>query len=397
MQRSGFNNARVRQANKQIFLSHLWREKQLSKSQLAQLTSLSIPAVSNILEELMDEGRISHSRETLSQRGLSSGSYHLPEKGAWTLCINVTPTSITSQLADARLVAVGDWQHEIINPESPKALLTALAAHWREYRRQFPEVTINLALGVHGQVDPITGASKTMPQAPWKTPVEIKYLLEEMLGVQVRLDNDCVMLALAEKWQNPAANGDFCVINVDYGIGSSFVINNNIWRGSLYGSGQIGHTIIHPDGIACDCGRYGCLETVASLSALKKQARVWMKSQPTSLYDPETLTTDQLITAWQHGDVRIQAWAEHAASAIGLSLYNFLNILNINQIWLYGRSCAFGDSWLNTLVQQTGFNPFDHGDNPRARATQISFGQLNRPQQLMGIGYLYVESQLSEL
>ncbi|NBD84345.1 ROK family protein, partial [Citrobacter werkmanii] len=309
MQRSGFNNARVRQANKQIFLSHLWREKQLSKSQLAQLTSLSIPAVSNILEELMDEGRISHSRETLSQRGLSSGSYHLPETGAWTLCINVTPTSITSQLADARLVAVGDWRHEVINPDTPKALLTALAAHWREYRRQFPEVTINLALGVHGQVDPITGASKTMPQAPWKTPVEIKYLLEEMLGVQVRLDNDCVMLALAEKWQNPAANGDFCVINVDYGIGSSFVINDNIWRGSLYGSGQIGHTIIDPDGVACDCGRYGCLETVASLSALKKQARVWMKSQPTSLYDPQTLTTDQLIDAWRHGDVRIQAWA----------------------------------------------------------------------------------------
>lgn len=397
MQRLGFNNARVRQANKQIFLSHLWREKQLSKSQLAQLTSLSIPAVSNILEELMDEGRISHSRETLSQRGLSSGSYHLPETGAWTLCINVTPTSITSQLADARLVAVGDWRHEVIKPDTPKALLAALATHWREYHRQFPEVTINLALGVHGQVDPITGASKTMPQAPWKTPVEIKYLLEEMLGVQVRLDNDCVMLALAEKWQNPAAKGDFCVINVDYGIGSSFVINDNIWRGSLYGSGQIGHTIIHPDGVACDCGRYGCLETVASLSALKKQARVWMKSQPASLYDPETLTTDQLIDAWRHGDVRIQAWAEHAASAIGLSLYNFLNILNINQIWLYGRSCAFGESWLNTLVQQTGFNPFDHGDNPRARATQIGFGKLTRAHQLMGIGYLYVESQLSEL
>lgn len=70
------------------------------------------------------------------------------------------------------------------------------------------------------------------------------------------------------------------MINVDYGIGSSFVINDNIWRGSLFGSGQIGHTIINPDGIACDCGRYGCLETVASLSALKKQARVWMKSQP---------------------------------------------------------------------------------------------------------------------
>ncbi len=48
MQRTGFNNARVRQANKSIFLSHLWREKQLSKSQLSQLTGLSIPAVSNM-------------------------------------------------------------------------------------------------------------------------------------------------------------------------------------------------------------------------------------------------------------------------------------------------------------------------------------------------------------
>ena len=56
MQRTGLNNARVRQANKSIFLSHLWREKQLSKSQLSQLTGLSIPAVSNILAELLSEG-----------------------------------------------------------------------------------------------------------------------------------------------------------------------------------------------------------------------------------------------------------------------------------------------------------------------------------------------------
>lgn len=61
------------------------------------------------------------------------------------------------------------------------------------------------------------------------------------------------------------------MINVDYGIGSSFVINDHIYRGSLYGSGQIGHTIVNPDGNACDCGRYGCLETVASLSALKNR------------------------------------------------------------------------------------------------------------------------------
>ncbi|ALR77695.1 ROK family transcriptional regulator [[Enterobacter] lignolyticus] len=396
MLRPGLNNARVREANKAIFLSHLWREKQLSKSQLAQLTGLSIPAVSNILEELLDEGRISHSAEKMSSRGLNSGSYQVPGHGPWTLCMTVSPTSIECQLADARLLAVGEHQRVAVDAPSPAALLKAIADCWRRYHQRYPTQHINLALGVHGQVDPVTGVSQTMPQARWKAPVEMKYLLEEALGVQVRLDNDCVMLALAEKWQNRTAQQDFCVINVDYGIGSSFVINDQIYRGSLYGSGQIGHTIVNPDGTACDCGRYGCLETVASLSALKKQARVWLKTQPGAELSPEQLTTQALIRAWEEGDVRVQAWVENAANAIGLSLYNFLNILNINQIWLYGRSCAFGDSWLSTIIRQTGFNPFDRDDGPRAKATHIGFGTLNRAQQILGIGYLYVESQLNE-
>ena len=353
--------------------------------------------MSNILEELLSEGLIDHSTEKMSKRGMNSGSYQIPARGAWTLCMNITPTSIEYQLADARLLAVDGCQHVPIDAPTPQALLESIIACWRRIHRLYPQHSIHLALGVHGQVDPITGVSQTMPQARWKTPIEIKYLLEEQLGVQVRVDNDCVMLALAEKWQHPGPQPDFCVINVDYGIGSSFVINDQIYRGSLYGSGQIGHTIVNPDGKACDCGRYGCLETVASLSALKKQARMWLKTQPEAQRSPEQLTTASLIEAWEKGDVHIRAWVDSAANAIGLSLYNFLNILNINQIWLYGRSCAFGEQWLESIVKQTGFNPFDHGDTPRAHATQIGFGTLTRAQQLMGIGYLYVEEQLQTL
>lgn len=397
MQLSGFNNARVRQENKRVFLTVFWREKQLSKSRLAHLTGLSIPAVSNILEELLNEGRIAHSPENLSQRGLSSGSYHLPDDGDWTLCMNITPTSIESLLADACLMPQEAVMRQAIDAPTPQALLAAIETCWRHRQRNWPQRKINLALAIHGQVDPVTGVSQTMPQAPWKTPIEIKYLLEEKLNITVRVDNDCVMLALAEKWQNPVCRDDFCVINVDYGIGSSFVINGQIWHGSLYGSGQIGHTIVDPDGVACTCGRYGCLETVASLSALKKQARTWQKVQPDSVLSPETLTTDALIETWKQGNVQIRAWVETAANAIGLSLYNFLNILNINKIIFYGRSCAFGDDWLNAIIRQTGFNPFDRGDNPQARATQIGFGTLSRSQQLLGIGYLYVEEQLRAL
>ncbi|HIH5801581.1 TPA: ROK family protein [Escherichia coli] len=396
--RACINNQQIRHHNKCVILELLYRQKRANKSTLARLAQISIPAVSNILQELESEKRVVNIDDESQTLGHSSGTWLIAPEGDWTLCLNVTPTSIECQVANACLSPKGEFEYLQIDAPTPQALLSEIEKCWHRHRKLWPDRTINLALAIHGQVDPVTGVSQTMPQAPWTTPVEVKYLLEEKLGIRVMVDNDCVMLALAEKWQNNSQERDFCVINVDYGIGSSFVINEQIYRGSLYGSGQIGHTIVNPDGVVCDCGRYGCLETVASLSALKKQARVWLKSQPVNTQlDPEKLTTAQLIAAWQSGEPWITSWVDRSANAIGLSLYNFLNILNINQIWMYGRSCAFGENWLNTIIRQTGFNPFDRDEGPSVKATQIGFGQLSRAQQVLGIGYLYVEAQLRQI
>ncbi|WP_343550500.1 ROK family protein [Pantoea sp.] len=384
----GMNNVQVRQYNKALFMALMWRHKQLSKSQLAHLSGLTIPAVSKILQALLDEGKLQHSAALMSARGNSNGSFQLPSDGAWTLCLCIKPTSIELQLADAQLVAQGSYQQISIQAQTPQALLDEIEIVWRQTCKLWPKRRINLALAVHGQVDPVTGVSQHMPQAAWKTPLQMKFLLEEKLGVEVRVDNDCVMLALAEKWLNRNALSEFCVINVDYGIGSSFVINGEIFRGSLYGSGQIGHTIIEPNGARCSCGRQGCLETVASLSALKQAAHQQAPAAPLS-------SSKQLLAAWQTGEPWIIAWAERSAEAIGLSLYNFLNTLNINQIWLYGRSCTFGENWLHAIVRQIDFNPFDPRDALKSKGTNVHFGQLDRAQQVLGIGYLYVEADPS--
>lgn len=383
----GLNNFQVRHHNKKLFMNLMWRHKQLSKSRLAQLSGLTIPATSKILQELMEEGKIHHSDVALSHRGHNSGSFQLPTAGPWTLCMCVTPTRIEYQLADAQLTARGGCRHIAISAVTPDQLLAEIEALWRRISQQWPSHKINLALAVHGQVDPVTGVSQHMPQAAWKAPVELKYLLEERLQIDVRLDNDCIMLALAEKWISRNQQQEFCVINVDYGIGSSFIINGEIFRGNLYGSGQIGHTIVDPQGARCSCGRQGCLETVASLSALKNAARQRSAERPPP-------TNRQLFAAWQTGEPWIAAWVNHAAKAIGMSLYNFLNTLNINQIWLYGRSCDFGESWRQTIIQQIDFNPFDPRDSLKSKATNVHFGQLDRASQLLGIGYLYVENVL---
>ncbi|WP_421218537.1 ROK family protein [Aeromonas jandaei] len=391
---TGLNNQKVRHHNKQVLLALLYQLKEASKSTLARHCELSIPAVSKILDELVAEGAISHSEQNLSQRGINGGSYRIASGQGAILCLNISPTSLESILVDNLITPLDDYTGQKIAPQTPDELLRLIETCYYQYKRRHKGLAIRLAIAVHGQVNPATGVSQTMPQAPWHAPVELKYLLEERLGCEVMVDNDCIMLALAQKWQGAENVGDFCVINVDYGIGSAFIINGQIYRGALFGSGQIGHTIINPDGSACACGRYGCLETVASLSAIKKRARVFLKQQGT---DPAVLAegrvdTAQLLARYQQGEPMIRAMVDEGARAIGLSLYNFLNILNINRIWLYGRSCGFGEEWLQTIIHQTGANPFDCSD--AVNATHIRFGQLSRAQQVMGIGYLYVEREL---
>jgi len=85
MKQIGLNNFQVRKHNKTLFMSLMWRHKQVSKSQLAQLSGLTIPATTKILDELIGEGKIVHSDVALSHRGVNGGSYQLPTVGPWTL------------------------------------------------------------------------------------------------------------------------------------------------------------------------------------------------------------------------------------------------------------------------------------------------------------------------
>lgn len=396
---TGLNNQKVRHHNKQVLLTLLYQLKEASKSTLARHCELSIPAVSKILDELIADGAISHSSQNLSQRGVNGGSYRIASSHGAILCLNISPTRLESILVDNLITPLDDFNDQKIAPQTPDELLLLIEERYYQHRRRHKGLPIRLALAIHGQVNPATGVSQTMPQAPWHAPVELKYLLEERLGCEVMVDNDCIMLALAQKWQGEEQerSGDLCVINVDYGIGSAFIINGQIYRGALFGSGQIGHTIINPDGSACACGRYGCLETVASLFAIKKRARVFLKQHSGNAHaalDEGVFDTAQLLEHYHGGDPMIRALVDEGARAIGLSLYNFLNILNINRIWLYGRSCDFGEPWLQTIISQTGANPFDCSD--AVNETRIRLGSLKRAQQVMGIGYLYVERALAQ-
>lgn len=132
------NNQQIRHYNKGVLLEYLYRKKRASKSSLARLAQISIPAVSNILQELEEEGRVVNVQDEHLARGHSSGAWLIAPDGDWTLCMNITPTSIECQLGNACLSAKGDVEYHAIDAPTPQALLAAIEKCWHQYRKTGP-------------------------------------------------------------------------------------------------------------------------------------------------------------------------------------------------------------------------------------------------------------------
>ena len=391
----GLNNERVLQYNKNLILFNLFRLKATTISNLSKVMSLSVPAVSRIIKELEEKKLVNVIEDERSGRGKSAGIIELRASKLFIICIDVRPDKLCSVLCDVFGRVVEKKRSTPLSLFSKDALIDCLVKEISFYIKNYKH-DLAVALAFHGQVDQKNGISLVMPQAPWHDELHVKFILEKKLNLQVEVDNDCVMRALAQKWYLLRKNGkceDFCVINVDYGIGSSFLINNEIYRGLLFGSGQIGHTIIDPNGRVCACGRIGCLETLSSIPAICNAVNNALQAASGSA---AKINFDEIVKLYKQKDPIVSSQVNIAALNLGRAIYNFLNIININHIFIYGSICELGDDFLQVIKKQVGVNLFDRQDQIKDLATSIEFGSLSESDQIAGIGYLYGE-KLSKL
>jgi glucokinase len=130
-----------------------------------------------------------------------------------------------------------------------------------------------MGVAVPGVVDPDTGRIVVTPNMSL-TGVAVRAHLESRFNVPVAIGNDCNMGALGEKWLGSARQFDSALaILVGTGIGGGFVQKGRLWRGARESASEIGHIIMQIDGPKCGCGNRGCLEALASRSAIERDIR----------------------------------------------------------------------------------------------------------------------------
>ncbi|MBE0431462.1 MAG: ROK family protein [Dehalococcoidia bacterium] len=218
-----------------------------------------------------------------------------------------------------------------------------------------------VGIGAPGLVDPVAGMVLTSPHLPGWRNVPLRDLVEERLGKQAFLINDANAAALGELHFGAARGArNFIYVTVSTGIGGGIVIDGELYSGATGAAGEVGHMTIDDTGPPCNCGNRGCWETLASGTALAREARQRIEAgDRTSILeyaggDTAKVTAQAIHSAAIKGDRLARELITRTGYYIGVGLANLINIFNPELIVIGGGLSNIGDILLQPAFKVAG-------------------------------------------
>jgi glucokinase len=174
-------------------------------------------------------------------------------------------------------------------------------------------------------------------------------LLKERFGVPVQLENDANAAALGE-YTYGAGRGhkNLFYITVSTGVGGGVIVNGELYHGVATAAGEIGHTIVQPDGTLCNCGSIGCLETICSGLHIARRARERLAGGEASLItdmvtSPDEITARIVVDAVRQGDLLASSVWDETCHYLSIGIANAISLLAPEVVIVGGGVAAAGE------------------------------------------------------
>ncbi|MBI4615749.1 MAG: ROK family protein [Planctomycetes bacterium] len=193
-------------------------------------------------------------------------------------------------------------------------------------------------LGCAGALDLEAGVVVESPNLPAWNGAPARRLFAELLGVPVEFDNDANCAALGEHWLGAGRGASSLVaLTLGTGIGGGIVLGGRVWRGATGTAGEIGHVTIAPDtGPICGCGSRGCVETLASATAIVREVARRLAAGERSMLAGREPTAREAAEAARAGDALARSVFDEAGRHLGIALALLANLLNPERAVLCG-------------------------------------------------------------
>lgn len=188
--------------------------------------------------------------------------------------------------------------------------------------------------------------------------------ISSKLPVPVFFSNNVHCMARAESlfYSDPHEDsGNFIFFHLGRGIHCTYMYRNELYSRHNFKIGEIGHTVVRPDGELCECGKRGCLQTCASETWLIKKAKLLYTASPDTFLHQlaktgDDITIHTLLDAYRLGDEGVMRLLHTAVKCIGIAISNLNLLIDSDRIFIHGA--LFDEPELTGLLkQQLEFEP----------------------------------------
>jgi glucokinase len=202
-----------------------------------------------------------------------------------------------------------------------------------------------IGIGSPGPIDAKNGIIVEPANLPF-TNFDIVTPIKDEFKIPVYLDNDANVAAIGE-FMFGAGKGteNMVYMTVSTGIGGGAILNGQIYRGRTTNALEIGHTTVEPFSSArCNCGNLGCLEALASGTAIARRAKDAVLSNiHTSLKTYDTITSYEVFKEAENGDKVAISIRNNALRYLGIGVTNIINIFDPDKVVIGGGVSKAGE------------------------------------------------------
>ncbi|RIV20719.1 ROK family transcriptional regulator [Fibrisoma montanum] len=316
-------------------LSYLYQEGACTLAQLADVSHTSIPSVTGLVDQLLEEGWVSANGIVTGNNGRRPTLFGLRPDGHYVIVLD-------SNTHDTRLLVVNPLRQIVFQRTVDRRLEDT--AGFLDFLARFVTETLTesaiprsailaMGLAIPGLIDARRDLNLTYSSLN-PTDQSITTWLEERLDIPVYLINDTKATALGEnRFGGGLGKKHVLSINIDWGVGLGIILDGKVFQGASGFAGELGHIQVDPDGDLCYCGKVGCLDTITSASSLVRRVqRAVLDGCVSQLAayqnDVSQITINHVIEAAHQGDAFAIDQLHETGYQLGKGLSIAINLFN---------------------------------------------------------------------
>jgi len=383
----------TKEHNSQLVLRTIYDSNEISRADLARLTRLTRTTISDVVAQLIERGLVEEVGHGRSSGGRMPILLSVIDDSRHLIGINLMDVELSGALINLR-GTIRKRACRALQRRDAESVLALTYDLIDELVQQATRPLLGIGISTPGLMDSSAEVVRRAVNFGWQD-LHLKALIQSRYRLPVYMGNLAHMAALAEYTCGGQKRKNLVVIHISQGIGAGIILDGELFHGDSYGAGEIGHAVVVEDGRLCNCGNYGCLETVADSRAIVRRVQELARTAPASQLlraagDPAEIDFGQAVRAFHAGDPTVGQVIDEVGRYLGIAAAQLVSILNIERIVITGPIARFG----RPLRDVIGRELLKRSLPTLAQSTEIVVVEEQPDTILLGISALLLNHEL---